>query len=462
MRNPTLLTPLLLFAACGPTDIDSEASQEAGRARPKEVLCGLFECDGAGNGGLVDAGAGNGGRADGGSHDTGADAPSFATLDALLRDKVSSGAINGYAVQIYDGDDTLLFESEAGVCSTPNMCPNGSPRFTTELVTGVASSSKWVTSSVVLAALDERVAARTIPSVAAGLDTTVGAVLSRACGSRRLGRGATVTLRQLLSFTSGLLPDASCVGDRSFTMQQCACRILSDSAAVEVASANAGSAAGNAQPPGSVWKYGPSYQVVAAAMVEVMTGQSFASLYQRLVRGPTGMSANYQNPTEISGSLRASVTDYARYVRAIYHSGAPGELLSAEALAEQERSQFPQGVVRRSQLQAGLEYGLNTWRWCYRNMDAATVLAFGQNPERFSADDSGDFQDSSCTEIHQQGHGGKGGYQPFVDRPRGFYGVFAMREPSAGGGDQYSASEQSLTAFVRLYAGLVVEELHAR
>jgi hypothetical protein len=123
---------------------------------------------------------------------------------------------------------------------------------------------------------------------------------------------------------------------------------------------------------------------------------------------------------------------------------------------------LPDGVVRRSQLQPGLDYGLNTWRWCYRNTDAETLLAFGRMPEAFTPEDLLGVQDATCSEVHQQGHGGKGGYQPFVDRPRGFYGVFAMREPSAGGGDQYSYSELALTAVVRLYAGLVVEEMRTR
>jgi len=432
----SLLGCLALLAACGGVDRDRRG--EAG-------------ADGAVTSERDAAVEGDGGR------------PSFAALDALLREKVASGSISGYAVQIFDGDDTLLFQSQAGVCRSPqSSCPSGSQPFTTELVTGVASSSKWVTSTVLLAAIDERVAAGRIASVAAGLDATVGATLSTTCSASALGRGAAVTLRQLLSFTSGLLPDHPCVGNESFSMQQCACRILADSAAVEVAGPTAGTAARNAQPPGTAFKYGPAAHVVAAAMLEVATGESYGALFQRLVRGPTGLSATYQDRTNIAGSMRASVSDYARFVRAIYHSGAPGGLLSAAALAEQERSQFAPGIVRLSQLQPGLEYGLNTWRWCYRSTSAERLLAFGRTPEAFRPEDLLGIQDPSCAEIHQQGHGGKGGYQPFVDRRRGFYGVFAMREPSEGGGDQYSYSELSLTAVVRLYAGLAVEELRRR
>ncbi len=396
-----------------------------------------------------------------GASDAGS-APSFTILNKLLQDKVAGGSISGYAVQIYDGDDTLLFESEGGVCRSPQgACPSGNQPFTVDLVTGVASSSKWVTSTVLLAAIDELVAEGTYPNVAAALDTTVGTVLSGTCGAGNLGRGATVTVRQLLSFTSGLLSDHACVGDNSVTMQQCACRILADSARVEVASPGSGDAS-RAQPPGTVFKYGASQQVVAAAMLEIATAESYASLFQRLVRTRTGMSATYENPTQISGSLHASVRDYARFVRAIYHSGAPNTLLSAAALAGQEGNQLPPGVVRISQLQPGLDYGLNTWRWCYRNTDAETLLAFGRTPEMFTLEDLLGIQDATCGEVHQQGHGGKGGYQPWVDRRRRFYGVFAMREPSTGGGDQYSYSELALTAVVRLYAGLVVEHLRAR
>ena len=164
----------------------------------------------------------------------------------------------------------------------------------------------------------------------------------------------------------------------------------------------------------------------------------------------------------ISGSLRASVADYAKFVRAVFHDGQPGAnaiVLSPAAVQEQEKSQMPPGVVYLSQLQPGLEYGLNTWRWCYQDIDAETLLAFGRDPNSFEPADVLAMQDSSCTGVHQQGHGGKGGYQPFVDRKRGFYGVFAMREPSPGAGDQYSFSELTLTAVVRLYAGLVVDQL---
>lgn len=113
---------------------------------------------------------------------------------------------------------------------------------------------------------------------------------------------------------------------------------------------------------------------------------------------------------------------------------------------------MPENVVYLKTPQEGLEYGLNVWRWCYRPLTPEALLAI-------DVDAILGARDPSCNEIHQTGHSGKGGYQPFIDRKRGFYGVYAMREPSPGPGDEYTPEELGLTTSVRLYVGLVVEAL---
>lgn len=380
-------------------------------------------------------------------------APTFGALEKMLKEKVSSGLIKGYAMQFYDRDDSLLFQSEAGVCAAAAFCPTVNAPFTVNLVTTVASSSKWVTSTTLLASLEDLVASGKISSVAAGLDTSVGSVLTATCRASKLGRGANVTTRQLMSFTSGLLPDHDCVGNSSYTMKTCACKILADSALAEVANPTDGTPGKNAQPPGTVYKYGGAQQVVAAAMLEVQTGQSFESLYNANVKIPLGLNASYKRTTAVSGSLQTSVAEYAKFVRAQFHdgqAGGTGKLLSAATLAEQEKSQMPANIIYLTAPQKGSEYGLNTWRWCNLYAPADKVLAL---------DATVYVTDPTCSAVHQQGHGGKGGYQPFVDRKREFYGVFAMREPSPGGGADYTDTEAGLTAAVRYYAGLVVEEM---
>ena len=387
----------------------------------------------------------------------------FKTLESELLAKVRAGGMHGYAVQVYDKSDTLLWQSQTGVCGEAGFCPRGNQPFTVTLSTSVASGSKWITSTTVLAALDTQVRLGKFQSVAEGLELKVSAALAARCGgASKVGRGASITLRQLLSFTSGLIPDNDCTTDRTTNIQSCACKILSESAAAEVSTPSAGSAQRNSHPPSTTYKYGGAHQLVAAAMIELATGQSFPILYKTLVKDPIGLTGDYTNPNNLSGGYWTSVSDYAKFVRAIFHSKDPTsklKILSFEATNEQEKSQMPPGVVYRMSPQKGLEYGLNTWRWCYKYMTAEQLLDpnIAANPTEAMS-----YQDTSCTQVHQQGHGGKGGYHPFIDRKRGMYGVFSMREASAGGGADYEANELNTTALVRLYSGLVVENLNKK
>lgn len=79
------------------------------------------------------------------------------------------------------------------------------------LITGVTSSSKWVTSTVILAALDEGVAAGRWASVGEALDA---AVTDLSCEDVN-GPVTGATLRQLLSFTSGMIADHDCVNSNA-------------------------------------------------------------------------------------------------------------------------------------------------------------------------------------------------------------------------------------------------------
>ena len=64
--------------------------------------------------------------------------------------------------------------------------------------------------------------------------------------------------------------------------------------------------------------------------------------------------------------------------------------------------------------------------------------------------------DPDCDEVFLYGHGGKGGYTPFIDAGGRYAAVFAMREDSPGGGDDYPADEQAITARVRLLTDLAM------
>ncbi|MBL8956203.1 MAG: beta-lactamase family protein [Myxococcaceae bacterium] len=390
------------------------------------------------------------GTADAGEAGDAGTRPSFAHLDAWLKGRVDAGVLNGFAMLVFDDGDRELYRGEAGVCATAGTCPAGRPAYTVDLVTGVASSSKWVTSTVALATLERAVTGGRLASVQAGLDAPVSGVLP--CASMA-GRSGTVTLRQLLSFTDGLLPEHDCTSDRSTTLEACACAILTASHAVEVASPELGTPRGSAQPPGTVYKYGATHHAVAGAALEKLAGVGFETLFAQLVATPSGLQGRYLNGVNLAGSLRTSVADYAKLVRALYHDGKGSRskvLLSPATVAEQEAPQAGASVRVLLSPQPGLEYGLNVWRWCYRPVELNDLFTF---------DAASVVEDPACTAIHQTGHAGKGGFVPFIDRKAKVYGVFAMREDSPGGDADYSAEERDVALRVRLYAAAAAAAL---
>jgi len=372
--------------------------------------------------------------------------PAFAGLDAFLDARLAAG-LHGLAMQIYDRDDHLVYQREAGVCATPPACPAGSPAFTVNLVTGIASSSKWVTSSTVLAVLDDAVAAGRAPSIEAALDRKVAPALS--CAAPITGPLADITMRHLLSFTSGVIPDHPCVTDRTSTLTSCACEILADSATVMTTTPTQATARKTASPPGTTYKYGASHLAIAGAVVEALTGKPWDDVFRTKILDPLQISMTYKSDVNLAGSISSSVVDYARFVGAVFHDGlgdGPKRILSKEAVLAQRAKQVPDAAVPLLIPQEGRDYGLNTWRWCYAPFDVATI-----------ADPTKLVNAPACDGVFQSGHGGKGGYQPFLDAGGGrYYAVLAIREESTGDGASYTPEEVSASLGVRLVTHLAM------
>ena len=370
---------------------------------------------------------------------------SFDTLGSWLDDRVISESINGYGLMVFDDQDSLLIERSSGQCSNRGPCPNGTPDYTVDLVTGVASSSKWVISTLVLAALEDEVNLGRLPNLVSGLDRPL---LNRlGCDAPLPADVESITIRQLLSFTSGLLSNHPCVGGTDSPIE-CACKILFDSAERMVDEVSLESPRSVAHRPGTTYKYGETNLLVAVALIESQLGFSWIDYFNSRVVEPAQMgNAFFRNTMNPSGSLRASAREYAAFVKTIFHdfSGA-GVILSAEAVAEQFANQMPEGVVKLFTPRQDLDYGLNTWRWCYLGVDANVL----QDTEQIQVD-------PSCDVIHQTGHAGKGGFTPWIDLTHSRYGVFSIREDFVGDqADDYSQEVLELITLVRLYSGLAL------
>src|SRR4029078_9407549 len=116
-----------------------------------------------------------------------------------------------------------------------------------------------------------------------------------------------ITLEQLLSFTSGLPPEAPCTLLTGITLADCAAAI---SQMDPVAA------------PGTRFDYGSTHLQVAARMAEVVTGDEWADIFTAQLKTPLAAGTHmtwYTAPRQalgtsnplIAGGLRATMNEYA-------------------------------------------------------------------------------------------------------------------------------------------------------
>jgi CubicO group peptidase (beta-lactamase class C family) len=237
------------------------------------------------------------------------------------------------------------------------------------------------------------------------------------------GPQGRVTLRHLLSFTSGLVADPNCTRDAAITLAAC----------VEALALAAPLAA-----PGVRFEYGSGHQHVAARMAEVVTGSLWNDIVQRQLRQPLGLSADLayftfprqpvgeRNPL-IAGGLRATLDEYAVLLGVVFARGQyQGQRLIDPALLDlQSRDPYPGAVIVASPyLRTGLDYryGLGAWLEC------ATPT-------------------TGCAAISSAG---AFGFLPWLDRANGYYAILGMELSEAGSGAEFSVPlQQQLKPLIR-------------
>ncbi|MBK9037150.1 MAG: beta-lactamase family protein [Myxococcales bacterium] len=327
----------------------------------------MWCCAACGGGGVepVDSGAIDGG--DGTDGAVGA----WAEVDELVATRLAANGDPPAALVVYDADDQVVYR-------------RGWNGFTTDQRVAVASASKLVSGLVLF---------EVIRTGVLSLDSTTGAVLGWT------GPTAAITLRHLLSFTSGLAREHSCTLQAGITLAAC----------VDAIAADPPTAA-----PGARFDYGSTHLQVAARMAEVRTGQSWNALYRevladRLALPPevTYFTAPRQafgqlNPL-VAGGLRASMDEYARALALAFHRGVtPALTIGTPELFDAQTSEpYPDAVIGVSPVaNHGLpyHYGLTAWLECAPPASACSVLS---SPGAF-------------------------GFTPWLDRATGYYAILGM------------------------------------
>jgi serine-type D-Ala-D-Ala carboxypeptidase/endopeptidase len=368
----------LLFACSGddtPPAVPDDASTSDGAPQPGD----------SGSDGAVTDGGTPGSRDGGGAGDAGPSSPAedagaaWAAVDALMAAASAAENDPGIALAVYDAADRRVFYKAYG-------------DFAAEREVAIASSSKLV-SGLVLFDL--------VRAGALSLDSTTGEVLGWT------GENGAITLRHLLSFTSGLDPESPCTLNPFGTLESCAAAI---------------SRAATLAPPGQRFDYGSTHLQVAARMAEVASGKSWNDLFRATLGDPLGLPSTVryytapkqQNGTQnplIAGGMRASMNDYAKLLALDFHSGRYGGLtIGTDALFEaQAREPYPDvaiGNSPRARRGDDARYGLTAWLECATPATGCEVLS---SPGAF-------------------------GFTPWLDREHGYYAVLGMELDGATNG----------------------------
>ncbi len=177
----------------------------------------------------------------------------------------------------------------------------------------IASASKWLTAALLMTFIDDG---------SLTLDDPIVSTLPEFDGEK-----ATITLRMLLSHTSGIGSE-SCIWDRELTMAACTNGIANTRLVDE---------------PGTRFHYGNTSFHVAGRLAEVAGGRPFSDLFRARIAEPLGLVATRfdegtptENPTP-AASGQSSADDYARFLRMLLAGGTNdegGRVLSARAVEE--------------------------------------------------------------------------------------------------------------------------------
>lgn len=306
-------------------------------------------------------------------------AATFDDLDRSLQARTSRDGIGAVALVVRDG--TTVFAHTYGDMDGATRIP-------------IASASKWLTAATVMTFVDDG---------SLTLDDPVSRWLPALSGD-----AATITLRQLLSHTSGIGSNG-CIWERDTTMATCVDEIAGDDLV---------------EPPGRRFHYGNTSFQVAARLAEVVGGEPFEQIFRHRLAEPLGMTATRfdegsptANPTP-AASGESTADDYARFLEMLLAGGtrAGVRVLSEESVA----------AILHTQV-AGME-----------NIDDGAVTITG-DPD-YGLGCWLDELDPTGASIVASGSGSLGAY-PFVDRRHRAYGMIWLHDPAHSDGRAVQRSQ---------------------
>jgi CubicO group peptidase (beta-lactamase class C family) len=255
----------------------------------------------------------------------------FSEVTALAQGIVDSAPLDGASL-ILIKDGQVIYERYFGTYDADTKAP-------------IASASKWLSGATLMTLVDER---------KLDLDDQVSKYLP----DYFTGEKGAITIRQLFSHTSGLPPimdDALCLFNPRASMDACV-QVIAQMPLIG--------------PPGAQFAYGENSMQVAGRICEIVSGQSWESLFQEKIAAPLEMSgasfcagAGCSNPM-VGGGAQVRLRDYANFLRMIIDRGRfnGSRVLSVKSVREMQRNLTagmpvffaPRGLT-------AVNYGIGEW-----------------------------------------------------------------------------------------------------
>jgi len=219
----------------------------------------------------------------------------------------------------------------------------------------IASASKWVSATALLRLVEQGVLS---------LDEKMSGVLQDRDGNYWSGHMGDITLRHLLSLTSGIFGEDLDLIKRSdlttITLEEAVYRIYAEQ-----------DQAMTTREPGSYFFYGDTHYRIAARYAEIKTGKPWAQIYDEQIRKPMGWSSesiyskdgSTTNP-DPGADLNITGLEYMDFMIMQLRHGIKGKnrLLSKDMILEQWTDQFlPTTFLLFSILDTGYHFGLGAW-----------------------------------------------------------------------------------------------------
>ncbi len=301
-----------------------------------------------------------------------------ASLEARISSKLDLAAMDTAISST--PDFTLLLETDGGkTYAHSHGDSSSSTRYES------ASTSKLVSAVIILDLVDQGVLS---------LDTKAHDLLP-------FWTESTVTLRQLLAFTSGFYDEPLCVNSASFDFETCVENIYTRNSA-------------SAPAAGSEFYYSSTHLQVAGLMAMKAVGAASWNEIFDAWKARTGLFATstYDLPSasnpRLAGGMHWTADEYLAFLRALDQGALLEPATRAELFANQRGSATVGASPAWDKVQEDWSYGLGNWLECPTASELGTF---------------------DCGAGHRNSSPGAYGAYPFIDFDHHYIGILARQGP---------------------------------